>query len=73
MSLVSFDERLGFATMTGKAYVGGKVSLIYYRLYTIRCLIIINVCSLSIFMFVYRSQYQSKSSPLPLLGHRVNC
>ncbi|RYH05282.1 hypothetical protein EON65_45155 [archaeon] len=26
MSLVSFDQRLGFATMTGKAYVGGKVS-----------------------------------------------
>lgn len=26
MSLVSFDERLGFATMTGKAYVGGRVS-----------------------------------------------
>jgi len=25
MSLISFDERLGFATMTGKAYVGGKV------------------------------------------------
>ena len=25
MSLVSFDERLGFATMTGKAYVGGRV------------------------------------------------
>ena len=25
MSLVNFDERLGFATMTGKAYVGGKV------------------------------------------------
>lgn len=27
MSLVGFDERLGFATMTGKAYVGGKVNL----------------------------------------------
>ena len=26
MSLVSFEERLGFATMTGKAYVGGRVS-----------------------------------------------
>lgn len=26
MTLVSFDERLGFATMTGKAYVGGRVS-----------------------------------------------
>ena len=25
MQLLSFDERLGFATMTGKAYVGGKV------------------------------------------------
>ena len=25
MSLVAFDDRLGFATMTGKAYVGGKV------------------------------------------------
>mmetsp|Transcript_25284 Transcript_25284/g.24188 ORF Transcript_25284/g.24188 Transcript_25284/m.24188 type:complete len:212 (+) Transcript_25284:46-681(+) len=25
MSLVSFDERLGFATMTGKAYVGGRI------------------------------------------------
>jgi 3-hydroxyacyl-[acyl-carrier-protein] dehydratase len=25
MNLVSFDPRLGFATMTGKAYVGGKV------------------------------------------------
>ena len=36
MSLVSFDERLGFATMTGKAYVGGKVSIIYYRLYILR-------------------------------------
>ena len=28
MSLVSFDERLGFATMTGKDYVGGKVLII---------------------------------------------
>ena len=27
MSLVSFDERLGFATMTGKAYVGGKIAV----------------------------------------------
>ena len=26
MSLVNFDERLGFASMTGKAYVGGRVS-----------------------------------------------
>ena len=25
MSLLQFDERMGFATMTGKAYVGGKV------------------------------------------------
>eukprot|EP01035_Chromulina_nebulosa_P034666 gene34666-46530_t len=25
MSLVNFDERLGFASMTGKAYVGGRV------------------------------------------------
>lgn len=25
MNLVSFDERLGFASMTGKAYVGGRV------------------------------------------------
>jgi hypothetical protein len=25
MNLESFDERLGFAKMTGKAYVGGKV------------------------------------------------
>jgi 3-hydroxyacyl-[acyl-carrier-protein] dehydratase len=25
MSLVNFDDRLGFATMTGKAYVGGKI------------------------------------------------
>lgn len=25
MSLVSFDDRLGFATMTGKAYIGGRV------------------------------------------------
>lgn len=31
MSLVSFDERLGFATMTGKAYVGGKVSAHSFR------------------------------------------
>lgn len=30
MSLVSFDDRLGFATMTGKAYVGGRVSLDFY-------------------------------------------
>lgn len=27
MSLVNFDERLGFATMTGKAYVGGKIAV----------------------------------------------
>lgn len=27
MSLVNFDDRLGFATMTGKAYVGGKVAV----------------------------------------------
>lgn len=26
MSLEKFDDRLGFATMTGKAYVGGKVN-----------------------------------------------
>ena len=26
MSLIGFDERLGFAKMTGKAYVGGKVT-----------------------------------------------
>ena len=25
MSMVNFDERLGFATMTGKAYVGGRI------------------------------------------------
>lgn len=25
MELLSFDERLGFATMTGKAYVGGRI------------------------------------------------
>lgn len=25
MTLVNFDERLGFATMTGKAYVGGRI------------------------------------------------
>jgi len=25
MSLLSFDERLGFASMTGKAYVGGRI------------------------------------------------
>ena len=25
MELLSFDERLGFATMKGKAYVGGRV------------------------------------------------
>jgi 3-hydroxyacyl-[acyl-carrier-protein] dehydratase len=25
MQLLSFDERLGFATMTGKAYVGGRI------------------------------------------------
>ncbi len=28
MNLVNFDDRLGFATMNGKAYVGGKVSII---------------------------------------------
>mmetsp|Transcript_9444 Transcript_9444/g.8450 ORF Transcript_9444/g.8450 Transcript_9444/m.8450 type:complete len:207 (-) Transcript_9444:15-635(-) len=27
MSLVAFDERLGFATMTGKAYVGGRIAV----------------------------------------------
>jgi 3-hydroxyacyl-[acyl-carrier-protein] dehydratase len=27
MSLVGFDERLGFATMTGKAYVGGRIAV----------------------------------------------
>lgn len=27
MSLVSFDERLGFAKMTGKAYVGGRIAV----------------------------------------------
>lgn len=31
MSLVSFDERLGFATMTGKAYVGGRVSYFLFE------------------------------------------
>ena len=31
MSLVSFDERLGFATMTGKAYVGGRVRRFSHR------------------------------------------
>lgn len=30
MSLVSFDDRLGFASMTGKAYVGGKVSTVIF-------------------------------------------
>lgn len=35
MSLVNFDERLGFASMTGKAYVGGRVSSLQlqYRVY----------------------------------------
>ena len=28
MELVNFDERLGFATMKGKAYVGGKVCVV---------------------------------------------
>jgi len=28
MTLTGFDERLGLATMTGKAYVGGRVSYI---------------------------------------------
>ena len=27
MTLVGFDDRLGFATMTGKAYVGGKIAV----------------------------------------------
>lgn len=27
MSLVNYDDRLGFATMTGKAYVGGRVAV----------------------------------------------
>eukprot|EP01041_Mallomonas_annulata_P004494 gene4494-8939_t len=27
MSLVGFDERLGLATMTGKAYVGGRIAV----------------------------------------------
>lgn len=27
MSLVGFDERLGFATLTGKAYVGGRIAV----------------------------------------------
>ncbi|KAJ1432283.1 HotDog domain-containing protein [Ochromonadaceae sp. CCMP2298] len=27
MNLVGFDERLGFATMTGKAYVGGMIAV----------------------------------------------
>lgn len=35
MSLVNFDERLGFASMTGKAYVGGRVSSLqlHYRVH----------------------------------------
>ena len=32
MSLVGFDDRLGFATMTGKAYVGGKVRNFFRKL-----------------------------------------
>jgi 3-hydroxyacyl-[acyl-carrier-protein] dehydratase len=31
MNLISFDQRLGLATMTGKAYVGGRVSLLHYH------------------------------------------
>lgn len=27
MSLVGFDPRVGFATMTGKAFVGGKIAV----------------------------------------------
>ena len=27
MNLIDFDERLGFAKMTGKAYVGGKIAV----------------------------------------------
>jgi 3-hydroxyacyl-[acyl-carrier-protein] dehydratase len=27
MNLLNFDDRLGFATLTGKAYVGGKVAV----------------------------------------------
>lgn len=27
MTLLDFDDRLGFAKMTGKAYVGGKVAV----------------------------------------------
>jgi len=27
MELLSFDDRLGFATLTGKAYVGGKIAV----------------------------------------------
>lgn len=30
MNLESFDDRLGFAKMAGKAYVGGKVSIADY-------------------------------------------
>jgi 3-hydroxyacyl-[acyl-carrier-protein] dehydratase len=39
MNLVGFDERLGFATMTGKAYVGGMVSeLGIYALRALHCI-----------------------------------
>lgn len=48
MTLESFDQQLGFAKMTGKAYVGGKV-----RTATLYCLLSCNrFCNVSLSLFV---------------------
>jgi hypothetical protein len=46
MSLVGFDERLGFATMTGKAYVGGRVFLLLlFNIFYVHVFTFFNFCN----------------------------
>ena len=55
MSLVSFDERLGFATMTGKAYVGGRVCFLYFKfMLLLLTLIVTDLCSSGVLFFCPR-------------------
>ena len=62
MSLVNFDERLGFATMTGKAYVGGKViSITVEYLSNLRSQKLFDSCvtvTFNIYVYIY-TKYQS--------------
>ena len=57
MSLVSFDDRLGFATMTGKAYVGGKVCVILL-LFMCACIMIVCIiaefiCMICVYVYIF--------------------